>query len=94
MNWKQKYQAYFTDGYPMKEIHAISEIQNMPCQTPEDLLTILDFVEFVREHNVAVYTNTYFSKEEAIRHSDALFHYSKSEGVSNFVQLLRMSKGV
>lgn len=92
--WKEKYKNHFENGYAMKEIHAISEIKNMPCETTQDLLNIIDFVEFVREHNVSVYMNTYFSKEEAIKHSDALFHYSKSEGVSNFVQLMRIVKGL
>ena len=42
--------------------------------------------KFVKEHNVSVYCNTYLSKEEAIKHSDAIFNYSKSDSISNFVK--------
>lgn len=94
IKWKEVYKDCFTDGYPTKEIIPIVEIQKMPVETVDDLLNVIDFLEFVKEHNVAVYCNSYFSRKEAIKHSNNIWHYSKSTGISSFIQLMRMTKGL
>lgn len=80
------------DGYPNTRINLESIILKLKTSTEIDILNIIDEIEKVNSHNIQVYMNTYFNKQEAIKHSDNIQN-TLSKGTKHFISLKRMSEG-